>query len=577
MKKLLLTSCFLASLSISAQRVFTSTGSGDWSTPATWTITDPNANGGVNTVPSNIDDVFVSTSHTVDVSSGNDAVCNNLTTGGSSGGVDLRDGSTLTVEGDVSLGRFDNSLRLFHGTGAPPTLIIKGTITDRRIYLRKVLSNNKWFLISSPFLNAKKSKFLTGSTNTVTNSVANGFTGDGSKTSFASYDDANASGSKYVYTLEASKTSGNLTDAAGYSILLDNSPSNASYTMNGKYHHGATTSVAISDAGNGYNLVGNPYLAYIYANDAANATHNVLLDNNSILDEATIWLWDGDNATWVTVNKSDAAAYHISPTQGFFVKAKTGGGAFTFDKDLETHATNGDVFLKTTNNRFEIDLTISTDKLSRKTAIRYIDNTTTSFDNGYDSSVFGGYSEDFQVYTQLLESTTKNLAIQSLPTKGLETMVVPVGVKAPANSEITFSAKSLNVPAGYNVYLEDKTNNILTRLDEANAAYTTTVTSAITEGRFFIHTSAFSVLSLESELLEGVSIFKTDNSNLRIVGLQQGKVSVSLVNLIGKTVMNSSFKASTVNNIALPKLATGVYIVQLETEAGKLNKKIILE
>jgi len=32
-----------------------------------------------------------------------------------------------------------------------------------------------------------------------------------------------------------------------------------------------------------------------------------------------------------------------------------------------------------------------------------------------------------------------------------------------------------------------------------------------------------------------------------------------------------------VQEIALPKLAKGIYVVQLTTEAGKLNKKIILE
>jgi len=32
-----------------------------------------------------------------------------------------------------------------------------------------------------------------------------------------------------------------------------------------------------------------------------------------------------------------------------------------------------------------------------------------------------------------------------------------------------------------------------------------------------------------------------------------------------------------VQEITLPKLATGIYVIQLTTEAGKLDKKIILE
>ena len=42
-------------------------------------------------------------------------------------------------------------------------------------------------------------------------------------------------------------------------------------------------------------------------------------------------------------------------------------------------------------------------------------------------------------------------------------------------------------------------------------------------------------------------------------------------------MFNSSFKTNGVKDISLPSLATGVYIVQLETEAGNLNKKIVLE
>ena len=47
--------------------------------------------------------------------------------------------------------------------------------------------------------------------------------------------------------------------------------------------------------------------------------------------------------------------------------------------------------------------------------------------------------------------------------------------------------------------------------------------------------------------------------------------------MLGKQVMSSSFTTSGAQNISLPQLAKGVYIVQLTTETGKLNKKIVLE
>jgi hypothetical protein len=41
--------------------------------------------------------------------------------------------------------------------------------------------------------------------------------------------------------------------------------------------------------------------------------------------------------------------------------------------------------------------------------------------------------------------------------------------------------------------------------------------------------------------------------------------------------MNSNFQSKGAVDISLPKLATGMYIVQLQNENGRINKKIILE
>ena len=52
---------------------------------------------------------------------------------------------------------------------------------------------------------------------------------------------------------------------------------------------------------------------------------------------------------------------------------------------------------------------------------------------------------------------------------------------------------------------------------------------------------------------------------------------LSQENVLGKQVLNTSFKSGGVKEITVPKLATGVYIVHLETETCTLNKKIIFE
>ncbi|WP_397445757.1 T9SS type A sorting domain-containing protein [Polaribacter sp. R77954] len=543
----------------------TSAQSGNWNDVSTW-------NGG--NVPSINDDVVID--HTVEIArNGVGAEAKSITCNASPAQIIIRENTKLTVTGDITLSKSDDAIIVYgQFAGAKTgTMIFGGSYTPgKKTRLRKRLTDSKWFLISNPFLNPR-----------VNHTTAHNDTklrDNGTVLSLASYDDSKVSGSKYTYYTNGSIADGiKFGTAQGYAISVSSSDTKDDYVMQGVQHSGAV-SYTLSTGGNGYNLIGNPYISYVNANDAADGTNNILRVNGSngsnILTEDTIWLWDGDNDVWVTKNLGDVTdpAFRIAPLQGFFVKASA-ASAFNFTKAMESH-NDTDAFLKTSNNRFEIKLSIANGKKKTSTSIRYIDNMTTDFDNGYDSSIFGGYASALEVYTNLVKQGNKKLAIQSLPNKNFEDIIVPVGVSTAVNLEITFSAEALNVPTGYKVFLEDRLKNTFTRLDKENAKYTATVSERSIEGRFYIHVRS-SALSTNTALLKSVSIYKSNASTLKIVGLSQGKASVRIYNVLGKQVLNTSFNSIGVKEISLPKLSKGVYIVQLETETGKLNKKIVVE
>jgi len=84
-------------------------------------------------------------------------------------------------------------------------------------------------------------------------------------------------------------------------------------------------------------------------------------------------------------------------------------------------------------------------------------------------------------------------------------------------------------------------------------------------------------LSIVNNLsLRSINIFKTNNSTLKINGLTQGKSNIKLFDMFGKQVLNVAFILNGVQDIALPNLNSGIYIISLETELGVLTKKIIL-
>ncbi|WP_159951856.1 T9SS type A sorting domain-containing protein [Polaribacter septentrionalilitoris] len=552
-----------------APGTITSIAAGDWTATSTW-------DGGA--VPGSSNDVIVN--HAVRVKKNVTAEMKSLSIGGHPGQLRIDNESSVEVTGEVSITRSQDGIAFYAQFGELGSFTygsLNAGSTGKRVFVRHRLpKNDAWALISSPVKDSRINE-ITGknSTHIVTK---------GGKFSIASYNDGNASGSKYVYYSSASEPGNTVQIEEGEGHLLkknnvgDNSKPD--YYQRGVLRSAFPVDITISDAGNGFNLLGNPLIGYLNVNDAADGTNNILRVNGTngsdILAEDTIWIWDSVNASWVTHNLN-SASYKMPGIQGFFVKAKPGGGTFSFTKAMKS--TSGNTYLKSTSSlkRFEIKLGVAAGKLKRSTSIIYADNATISFDNGYDSSIFGGYASSFQVYTNLVgKDVNKKLAIQSLPNEKYEDMIVPIGVSAEANSQITFTAETLNVPTGHNVYLEDRLKNTFTKLDEANAKYVATVSEKSTEGRFYLHTKT-SALSTDTELLNSVSIYKSNAATLRIVGLSQGNTNVSLYNVLGKQVLSTSFSANGVKEISLPKLSKGVYIVQLETETGKLNKKIVLE
>ena len=266
-------------------------------------------------------------------------------------------------------------------------------------------------------------------------------------------------------------------------------------------------------------------------------------------------------------------AWVLAPGQGFFVNA-TSAGTVTFDESNQ--AATGNPFQKSAKT--EVKLVLTDGENNRFAKLNFGDNFSKGYDYGWEGETFGGIPNSLSIFTALLDDNVgKRYQVQSLPNSDYESMVVPVGITAAVNKEITFSAEALNLPEDLKVFLEDRVNNTFTRLDEANATYKVTLTEALDGvGRFYVHTTQ-SALSIDNVALTGVSIFKANATTLRVTGLQQGKASISLFNVLGKQVMSTSFEATASKDIYLPKLAKGIYFVQVQTATGKLSKKIIIE
>ncbi|WP_299671805.1 choice-of-anchor Q domain-containing protein [uncultured Polaribacter sp.] len=332
-----------------------------------------------------------------------------------------------------------------------------------------------------------------------------------------------------------------------------------------------------SGGGNKWNLIGNPFMAPLSLNDQADATNNFLRVNATKLNPArvAIYKWNSTITSYEIYNQATAGASYISVGEGFFVEAATGGGTIEFTEAMQTLQTNA-ALSKSANSIPEIYLSISDGSATKKTQVKYLAGTTTGLDVGYDAGTFSGTSSTFGVFTHLVsDSEGVDFGLQCLPNNDFESMVIPVGIKAAAQTKITITANVLNLPTGVEVYLEDKVTHTFTNLNQEEYSFTSPL-ALDGIGRFFLHTSSKALSVATDFVVSNISMYQTSPENLRIVGIPNGITTLALFDVLGKQILENSFEAKGVHDVALPYLKTGVYIIRLQTTQGIKSKKIIV-
>ena len=429
------------------------------------------------------------------------------------------------------------------------SLVVNDAFTGTMTYERELGTAN-WYLMSSP---------VSGVTFNDSFVSANGIdSGTDNNKGIATYTTATDSWS-YLQAAGSISASNGL----GYSVKRSTS---GTVTFTGTVNNG-DISIPVSNTNNGFNLIGNPYLTHF------NAASFIQQNTGNLVSE-TLWLWNQSTGNYETYNILSGIV--VAPTQGFFVRSSNGINLTALSGGQLPSIPSYPTFQKTSNTKVKLMMNDGTS--DRFAKIYYLDNVTKGFDNGFDGETFSGIENSVDVFTNLVaDNQGKKYQIQALPIAEMETMVVPIGIKADAGKEITFTSENINLPSGLKVFLEDRTTNTFTLLDEANSNYKVTLTENTNGiGRFYLHTKS-STLSTNDVSLENVSVYTVNKSILKITGLSQGKSNIKVFNVLGKQVLNTSFQSNGVHEVSLPNLSTGLYIVQLENESGKLSKKIVLE
>ncbi|MCL7753300.1 T9SS type A sorting domain-containing protein [Polaribacter sp. Z022] len=470
--------------------------------------------------------------------------------------VDVVSGGDLTINSDAT-----------HSG----SFLVTGSASGDISYQRYV-TGNRWHFVSAPVTTQAIGDFATEAANDVGVSSTGNY-------GISFYKNDNAQGTRWQYYTVAAgalgaSTAGDFVSGKGYSNFRD---SDGIYTFTGEM---ATTDVSITIPANAilpdvstnhlWSVVGNPYPSFI--NGAA-----LLTANQSNLDPNynQLNVWNGSD--YQVVNFANPAK--IAPGQAFMVDPAQNNVTFTFTKSLQSIQEEATATFYRTAATPEITVKLKSGKDTKTTSLKYFNNTTTGLDSGWDAGTYQDSNPTFALDTHLVSGSNGiNFTLQCLPNFNYQSSVVPLSVVAKANQTLAFSTTTANLPEGINVYIEDKVTNTIT--DISTGTYNVIPTEALNGiGRFYLHTAS-SVLSTEDNLLtNALNLYKTNNSTLRVIGLQnQANTTINMYSITGKQVLAKQFSAQNVQDIALPKsLATGIYVVNVISDKVEFTKKIIIE
>jgi hypothetical protein len=513
---------------------FNTNADNQWGTAANWNPAY---------VPTSYTDVKILVNQSIQIASSTTALANTIVVN-SGGSLTIDQTSSLTVSDD-----FENNGTVTLNSGG--SLIVNGTSSGDVTYNR-TLGTDNWYLVSSP---------VAGETYNDAYITANSIDlGTGSNRGIGTYTSSSDSWA-YMQTGDVDAT---FNQGQGYAVKRS-AAGDVSFTGALNVANAGVDVVLSSDV-NRFNLLGNPYTSHINSS-------TFLANEGAVSETKTLWVWNQANGAYEVKTLADAMV--IAPAQGFFVKANMGGGTFNFDESNQD--SSGGTFQRT-EARPEMVLTLSDQSDVREAKIYYIENMTLGFDVGYEGELFNGVSNPLAIFTHLIaDSEGKNYQVQSLPDNDFENTIIPLGINAISGSSISIEASKNNFPEGMNIYLEDKQDNSFTLL-EVDANFNTTLENDLSGiGRFFLHTTSSTLSANDLATSNNFSIYSSNRETLRVVGVQNGTANLQIFNLLGKEVLRSSFEGSGVNDISLPKLALGVYIVKVNMQTGQLNKKIIIE
>ncbi len=552
--------------------------------------------GGTNTMPANFATHTIGTASTVWYSGAAQTIYpevpvagtggyGNLTLSGT-GAKTIAAGTAVTVNTALTTG--DLLVIESSGLSSSGSLIVKGSSTGTLTYNRQLRTEagyGDYQYISSPVA----SNTATNATKITTVYGWNEVGGTWPTTTMTALetgrgyniDQTTVSDGKIAFTGTVA-TAATIPATSPYADFIDKNLANySSRTYVGAGAHSGVARSLTNYGGGGWNLLGNPFTSAMLVSSFINA-NKFEFDPNYV----AVYLYDpsiGTKGAYYYIGNSTGwgtgtSQTHVQAGQGFYVMAMNDSSTFNFTTTMQEHAATDAVFKSTKSEERWSGLRIKVKQadVESYTTIVFSSDMTKGVDPGYDIGELSSYP-DVDIYSILQLENGVNYAQQALPSEGIDSLIIPLGIDCAAGGEITFSAETEPLD-GYNYLLEDRTTSTLT--DLSTDTYTTTVpVNTYGTGRFYLRLKDGTKTDIdptpEDPGLLNVRLWATDNV-VYVKGQVSADAIATIYDINGRAMQEKNLIEGTYNTFAVNNAVNGVYIVRIVDGAKQITKKVVI-
>jgi len=469
-----------------------------------------------------------------------------------------------------------------------PSLIVKSNATSTGSFVYNTFSgsgtvkverfmskSDNWHLYSSPIKDQSVHDFLKFNTE-IPDLLdgSNNVIGVGLR----DYNTATGIWNPYLIYATASTTAGSISGGKGFSIRTYNdTQATGSIDATGIPNLNTVNVTLIRSAAStdkGWNCIGNPF------SSALNII-GFLTANSAQLESGyeAVYLWDTNNIIpgksspdYVVLNNASSIT-NVQIAQGFFVKSKSGGGTVSFTKTMQNPLA-ALTFKEAVIEWPSLKIIASSQATSSSTEIKFIPNTSKGLDPGYDAGMLKANPE-FSLYSRLVDDDGIDFTLQCLSDQDFKQYEIPMGIDYKLGGALTFKAESINLPAGFQVVLEDRLTKSFTRLDLKDAKYSTDVSAGTKgTGRFFLHAS--DIINGDPKLEEQPFKVYTIGKAIYVNDEVSADAKFSLYSVNGKLLANFKAESQVENRLDVSGLPSGVYVLSVSDKNMKKSVKLIL-